>query len=225
MPLRFTMGDLVTKCRRRVDMKTNQARNDADFKSSISEVYGCGYNIVAESGLRYFETSTTITANGSESYVEATDHLGTVRMALVNADGTEVPLYELMPQEEYAFKGRTGTARRFALVDDRLFLYPKPSSGTYKLYYIPQPPDLSAYADADVVDVVNSHGLQYLVWGTAVVVHGELEGNAILALNERDKAAQRLMEWAALRAFNEPRHTAIDDPDFAAMTRDGEWWP
>jgi len=227
MPLRFTMLDLETKCRRRVDMKTNQARNSADFRASISEVFGEAYCLVAESGLRYFETSTTITATGADSYPEVADHLGTVRLARVNTDGTESPVYELMAQEEYLWKGRTGDAQRFTLVDDQLFLYPKPTTGTYKLYYIPQPPDISAYADADLVDVVNSYGLKFVVWGTAVIVHGELEGNAILALNERDKAAASLMEWAALRAFNEPRHFALDDPDFMAfhVLRDGEWWP
>lgn len=222
MPLRRTMGTLVASCRRRVDMKTNQARNDDDFKASISEVYGDLWAIVAEAGRRYFETSTTFTANGAASYVEPTDHFGTVRVARVFSDGRESPLDELMPQEEWCLKGRTGDAIAYTLIDDQVFLYPTPSSGQYKMYYIPQPPDLSNYADNDVVDVVGPPGLSLIVWGTAVIVHGELEGNAMLALQKEEQARKNLAEFAPLRSFNEPARVFANH-DLPTFPRGGEY--
>lgn len=220
------MGQVVLRCRRRVDMKTNQARTDPDFKALISEQYGDLHGVVSGTGYRYFETSTTFAATGAESYLEPSDHLGSVRLARVLDDGREIPVDEFMAQEEWAYKGRTGDAIGFSHVDDRIFLYPKPSSGNYKLYYIPQPPDVSNYADAEVVDLVTSDGLAFLIWGVAVKVHGELEGDAVLALQERNRYEQKLMEWAALKAFNEPRRTPLEDGLSTLRTlRDGEWWP
>jgi hypothetical protein len=224
MPFRVTMLDLETRCRRRVDMKKNQARNPTDFRATISERFGELWCLVSETGLRYFETSTTFTATGAATYSEPVDHLGTVRLARVLPDGREIPMQELASEEEWAFKGRTGDACYFTLIDDALYLYPTPSSGTYKLYYIPQPPDISSYADADVVDVVNPLGLAFMVWGVAMTIHGELEGNPSLAAQMTLKYEQRVMEWAAMRAFNEPRHTAPDQWR-PAMWRDGKWWP
>jgi len=223
MPHRLTMGEFVLRCRRRVDMKRNQARTDDDFKALISEQYGDLWGVVSGTGYRYFETSTTITATGADSYDEPDDHLGSVWLSRVLPDGREWPLEELMAQEEWMYKGRTGDALAFSHIDDQIFLYPKPSSGTYKLYYIPQATDLSAYADGEVVDVVTADGAAFLIWGVAVKAHGELEGNAQLALAERDRYEKKLMEWAALKAFNEPRRTPVEGrPPYL---RDGEWWP
>src|SRR5262245_15419775 len=147
MAKRVAMGVVVRACRRRVDMKRNQARTDPDFKETISEQYGDLYEVVAEAGYRYFETSLTFPANGSESYLEPSDFLSSVRVARLLDDGREIPLSEFMAQEEWGYRGRTGEAVGFTHVDDRIRLYPNPPSGNYKLYYIPQAPDLSNYGD------------------------------------------------------------------------------
>jgi len=210
MPLRIQMDRLIAICRRRVDMKTNQARTDADFKELISEQYGDLWGVVSENGGRYFETSVTFTADGSEYYTEPVDHLSSVRMARVLSDGREQPLLEVEARDEWRFKGMTGDAYKYTIVDDSVYLYPRPSSGTYKLYYIQQATDLSQYADDDVVDVVNAYGLKFLAWGVAVMVHGELEGSATLAIAERDKAHGQLLDWCVNRVLNAPRLRVIE---------------
>lgn len=225
MAKRVAMGVVVQACRRRVDMKNNQARTDPDFKALISEQYSDVHGVVAGAGYRYFETSLTFPVNGSETYLEPSDFLSSVRAARVLPDGREIPLEELMAQEEWGYKGRTGDAIGFTHIDDRIRLYPSPSSGNYKLYYIPQAPDLSNYGDSDQIDFVTGDGLAFAIWGVAVKVHGELEGNALLAIQERDRYEKKLAEWASLKAFNEPRRTPHEEAQFSRFWRDGEWWP
>jgi hypothetical protein len=221
MPLLFTRSRLRDICRRRVDMKKNQARSNDDFNELMNEQYGELWGVASENGGRYFEKSSSITADGSESYTEPTDQLSYVRMAHVLSDGREEPLYEIEAREEWRYKGLTGDARRYTIVDDQVFLYPKPSSGTYKLYYIQQPTDLTLLGDGDSIDVINMDGLKFLVWGVAVLVHGELEGNALLALKERDAARDRLHWWCVQRALNAPRRHVIEP----ASTNEQEWDP
>jgi hypothetical protein len=217
------MGALIVECREAVDMVNNQARADAAFRRAISRQWGTLHGIVAGAGCRYFETSVEITADGSDSYDEEDNHLSSVRMARVLDDGTERPLDELMSQEEWLFKGKTGDAVAYTLIDDQIFLYPNPSSGTYKLYYIPQPADLSSYDDSDLVDVVTADGLQFLIWAVAVQIHGALEGNAVLALQERERAREELMVWAAARSSQQRRNVNEDYLDDYRGRPPGSW--
>lgn len=203
MPRRFTMGTLVTRCKQRCDLENQDHISTAEWKTLISEMYGEVWSTVSETGLRYFETSTTITADGSASYLEPSGHYSTTVITRCLSNGSESMLDPLMPQEEPSFRGQTGDARRWTLVDDRLFLYPRPSSGTYKWYYIQQPTDLSAYADGDVVDVVTPDGESMLIWGVAVKALAKSEGDAMLALAERERHREKLLGWAQNRAITE----------------------
>lgn len=212
MPLRIRMDKLEERCRRRVDMARNQARDSAAFRAVISEVYGNLWTTIGAPASRYFETSTTFTADGSASYAELEGHMETVRMARVLDDGSEIPLREIAPQTETRFKGKTGDAVAYALVDDRLFLYPKPSSGTYTLYYVQQATELSEYADDDIVDVACPAGMSYVIWGVKVVIGDELEANIVTATRERDKWEEEVRVWAANRS-PDPKQRPADDTD------------
>lgn len=118
-----------------------------------------------------------------------------------------------MTQERSRYGGVTGDAYEYAIVDDQIYLYPTPSSGTYQLIYIPQPPDLSDYDDADIVDLVCGFGEAYVIWGTAIKAMAKGEGDVRLAMAERDRLAARLMEWAAERDATEPRRRVLDQGD------------
>lgn len=203
-------------------MKRNQARSDADFNEVISEVYGNFWTLAGGQASRYFETSTTFTADGSESYAELEAHMETVRMARVLDDGSEVPLREIVAQSEPRFRGQVGDAVAYALLDDQLFLFPTPSSGTYKLYYVQQATELSEYADDDIVDVACPAGMSYVIWGVAVIINGELEGNATLAMRERDKWEEEVRVWSASRS-PDPKQRPADDSDEVLLSPTG--WP
>jgi hypothetical protein len=228
MPRRFAMSTLVTRCKQRADRENDDHISASEWKTLISEQYGDLFQVVAESGLRYFEYTSTLTATGAAYVSEPADHLSTVRIDYL-ADGTTTgtrrPLTEIMAQEQPYVSGQTGSeARYYALVDDRIYLYPTPPTGqSYEIVYIPQAPSLAAYADADTVDLVTADGELFLIWGVAVKALAKSESDVRLALSERDQARQRLLEWATLRAFNQPRRRFVADVDDGLYVDAADW--
>jgi hypothetical protein len=220
MPRRFTMSALVQRCKQRCDLEHDSHISDAEWKALLSEQYGELWSIVAETGYRYFESTHTITATGADGYAEPADHYATVQVTRVDDSGREHILDELMHQEEPRFKGLTGAATFWTLVDDRLYLYPKPESGTYRWYYLQQPTGLADYADDDVIDVVTPDGEAFLIWGVAVKARSKSESDTQLAMVERERYRNQLQFWAAQRAIGDHRRRVTrDGPDLDA----GDW--
>lgn len=207
MPLRMTMGTIVARSKRVFDLYSDDSLDDDnEWKMFADLVYGELWPEVSLGAQkRYFETSTTIAADGSTSYDEPEAHFSTVRVARVDASGTECELRELRPGQEVAYKGLTGDAVGWTLVDDQLFLYPKPSSGSYKWYYSQQPTDISDYADGDIVDVAVPAGKAFMIYGTAALalLHHKQDASAALMLQE--KARGRVQWEAANRNASEVR--------------------
>ncbi len=218
MPRRFLLSDLKARCRQRVSLPASGGPIPTEqLGQLISERYGDLFSIVCDAGLSYFETAAFLTTVAGTAYVsEPAGHLSTVGIDyIIDAAGRRRPLRELMTQERAQWSGQTGSeARRYALIDDRIYLYPTPSvssSTSYEIRYIPQPPDLATFEESDPVDVVTPDGEGFLVWGVAVLLHGILETDAQLAMIERDKARERLADWAMKRAFNTHRHAVVDE--------------
>lgn len=219
MPRRYQLSELVTRCKRRADKEGDGSISDSEWKALISEMYGELHGEVAGAGLRYFETESTVTATGTTSYAEPTDHLATIGVDLViDSAGRRRELTELMPTEQAAWSGLTGEAHRYALVDDQLYFFPNPSSGTYKWRYIAQSPDLSSEADATLVDVVTPDGEAFLIWGVAVKALSKSEADVSVAMTEREQARGRLRDWAIQRAMTQPRR--LVQPEYGA---DNAW--
>jgi hypothetical protein len=210
MPRRYQLSELVTRCQRRADMENDSSIAAAEWKALISEIYGELHGEVSSTGLRYFETESTVTASGAASYAEPSDHLSTVGVDLViDSAGRRRELEELMPLEQAQWSGLVGEAHRYTLIDDQLYLYPNPSSGTYKWRYIAQPPDLSTEADATLVDVVTPDGEAFLVWGVAVLALSKGEKDVTLALQRQEQARARLKDWAYNRSLTQPRRLSM----------------
>ncbi len=221
------MSDLITRCKRRADREFDTHIGDPEWKALISEQYGDLFSVIADAGLRYFEQTATLTSTGIAYVAEPDDHLSTVRLDyLVDGvvTGKRRSLTEIMPQEEPYLAGQSaGDSYYFTVADDRIYLYPTPATGKkFELVYIPQPTDLSAYADDDIVDLVTPDGEAFLIWGVAVKALAKSESDVRLAMSERDAARQRMFEWATLRAFNQPRRRFIADvPDM--YMDEGDW--
>lgn len=211
MPRRYDLSTVRARCKKRADMENDSHISDSEWNALISEQYGELYEIVAGTGLRYFETTLAITADGSNSYDEPDDHGKTMGLDRIETDGTRVRLRPLMVQERSFFNNSTtGVACEYAIIDNQIFLYPRPASGSYQLLYIPQPPDISSYADTDEIDTVCIFGEGFLIWGVALKALSKSESDVRLAIQERDRMAQRLMEWAAERDATEPRRRIYD---------------
>lgn len=224
MPRTYALSTLRTRCRRRADLEGQDKISPAEWDALISEQYGELFDIVTSAGLRHFEKEATITATGATSYVVAADHGKTVGLDRVETDGTRHALRPLMVQERTRYGGVTGDAVEYALVDDQVFLYPKPGSGTYKMLYIAQATDITTKVDADLIDVVCNYGEAFLIWGVAVKALSKMEADVRLAMAERDRNAQKLLEWAIERDANEPRRRVVDDEYDWPRGDPSGWW-
>lgn len=209
------MGTLIELCQQRADKENDDHIANTEWRTLIDESYGELFEAVAETGLRYFEKVGTLTSTGAAYVAEPTDVLSTIGLDYVLGSGERRPLKEIMIHERAKWAGRTGSyATEFAIVDDRIYLYPTPPTGqTYELLYVYQPPDLSAFDDDDCVDVVTPSGRDFIVWNTAVKAAAKSETDAQLALVERDNAKKRLVEWAVKRMLTQPRRQHVEDAE------------
>lgn len=225
MPRRMTYTTALARVRQRADIEGDDHIADTELSAMMSAAYGEVYQEVANSGHRYWETTHTITADGSDSYDEPDDHLATIQLERVDASDRRYPLDEIMAQERHLYAGQSGgEATLWCLVDDQIFLFPKPSSGTYELTYIPQCPDLATYAGSDLFDVVTPDGEELFLWGSAVKALSKKSRDVRLAIAEREAARARLQQWAALRAFNGPRRRIFVQDDYDPRDLDpGSW--
>ena len=209
MPRLIEMGALLARCKQRADKEHDDHIADGEWRSLISEVFGADvYSVVAETGLRYFEYRATLTTTGDPFVSEPPDHLSTIRVDYVDGSGNHFELEELNVLEEGLVEGRRSgdRARAFTLIDDRIYLYPAPPAGqTYEMLYIPQPPDLSGFANDKCVDVVTPDGEACLVWGVAAIAKSKAAQDAAFAVQKQQQHRQRLMEWAAERSLTQAR--------------------
>ncbi len=210
MPRRAPLSYWKARIRKLADAEGNLHVADAEIVEGIDEVYGDLYHTVVDGAGEYFQTTHDFTADGSESYDEPDDHLSTVGLERVTDAGKRFPLGRLQPQQRHRFGATTGTkAEAYALIDGSIYLYPNPSSGDYQLLYIPQPPDITDFEDADVIDVVNIYGAQFLVYGVAALVLAKSESDQRGWMARQERAEKKLQIWAAKRDFN-GSHVRVD---------------
>jgi hypothetical protein len=200
------MSDIVLRCKRRSDMENSNVISDPEWKALISEQYGQLYATVVKSGMRYFETTATITANGAASYALPSDHDETIGIdRVLDSAGRTQQLGELQVQERNVFSGQTGDARAYSIVAQTVVLFPRPATGTYQHVYVAQSPDISSLADVSTVDVVTADGEAFLIWGVAAKALPKTESDPMVAMRERDAADVRFAEDVSLRALVNPR--------------------
>lgn len=230
MPRRYTMADLWLRSQRRADMENDPSISKLEGYSLMSEQYGEAYEIVAMAGFRYFEYSTQFTTTTNGYLDEPVDHLSTVdtlELVLDENTGRCIRLLPIGAQEHARWSGRTGVPRRYDMIDDRFYLYPKPPAGRkITLRYVPQPPDLMNFNDTDVVDIVTPSGLAYLIWGTAVKMLSKSRADVTLAITERDRLGKQLNEWATYRAMNQRPRIYVEEDDELERRgahREGSW--
>lgn len=218
------MGTLIELCQQRADKENDDHIANTEWRTLIDESYGELFEAVAETGLRYFEKVGTLTSDGTAYVAEPTDVMSTIGLDYVLSTGERRPLREIMIHERAKWAGRTGSyAVEFAMIDDRIYLYPTPPSGqTYELLYVYQPPDLGAFDDDDCVDVVVPSGRAFIVWDVAIKASAKSETDAQLAMVERDAAKKRVVEWAVKRMLTQPRRQSVED-ESALPISPGDW--
>lgn len=225
MALSITLGTLVTRCKQRAKKESESQIETPEWKELISEHYDDLHGVAVETGSRFFESEATINLS---TLALPSDHLATVGVDFVfDSAGHRRELAQLMVQERTIFAGRTGEAFYFALAASTIPLYPTPSTGTYKHLYVPQPADYSTSADSTSIDVINSYGRKYIVWGVASVALHKDDSDQQRAILERDKALAKFKEVCIERAKGMPKRQIITDIRSLGSTSDihGAWNP
>lgn len=218
MPRLFTMDALVLACQQQVGLENHSVISRAEWQMYISRAYGELWTIVFESGLQYFEYEEEFTTNGTNELEEPDDHLSTISFSYVENGTQYYDLRELAPQERARasrlFANSYARSRFYALVDDKIYLYPTPPTGqTYAMRYVPQSPDLTTFDGDDCADVVTPDGHDFLIWGVAVRTCGKTEADPVLAKREYEDARTRFTESVRLRALTAPRRMQVQTDD------------
>lgn len=219
MPRSVALSVLRTRCKQRSDMENDSHIADSEWNTLISEMVGELHELADEAGLRYFETSATITATGASSYAVPSDHLATISITLL--DSASRPRRELdewqIHQGEHPLSGQTGEAQCYAIVGQTIEFYPNPASGSYRHRYVPQPASLASAADGDAVDLICPAGEAFVVWGVKVKAADKSETAVQVAMAERDRARERVSTWLQGRNFVTPRNQmprSTDDDEY-----------
>lgn len=213
------LSAIVTRCKQRADMENDGHIGTTEWQTLISEMVGELHELADEAGLRYFETTATITATGASSYTLPTDHLSTIRISKVDTSGARrAPLREVQVHHaDGHLRGRTGDAQCYAIIGQTVEFYPNPSSGSYAHVYVPQPVDLGAVADTTSVDLICPAGEAFVVWGVSVKAKAKSESAVQVDMLEREAARERVKTWLMARSLITPRNAMPrhddDDPD------------
>lgn len=228
MPRIFTVAQLIDRGQKRADKENDDQIDAPEWKENLSAVYGELYEIVAESGLRYYEKEATITADGSASYALPSDHLSTIALdGEASPGGRRYPLRESLMQERNRYTGSlsTGTGREFAIVGTNIEIYPVPASGDYYHTYVEQALDLSSADDGDSVDVVTAAGEAFVTWGLSILAKAKEDSDVRLDRAEKAAAEARLRKWVTKRSFLTPRRIVAGDEDTRHFADPGGWHP
>lgn len=218
MAYSVSVTDMITRCQQRANRVGNEQIETPEWKQLITEYFGNLHSVSKEVGARYFETEVTLTLG---NLALPADHLSTIGVDYVlDSAGRRRELAELQLGERTYFSGLTGEAFVWSLVGSNLVLYPSPSTGTYKHVYVPQPTDFSNVAGSTIVDFLNIHGYQYVLWGVASVAMHRGDSAQQRALGEADKALEKFTTAAIDRALTMPRRRVVTDVDFSRPY----WW-
>jgi hypothetical protein len=207
MPRRYHLDDLRLRCQRRANKDPDPSIGVPEWNMLISEMYGELYSEVEKTGMRHFEAEPyEIAATGAASYEVPDDHLATIALyRVLDAAGTRVELDEMMTTELTRWAGQIGDASTFAVVGTAIQLFPRPTTGTYELWYMPQAPDLSTASGDTIVDLVQADGESFLIHGVAVKAMMKSEADVRMYVAEREAARERFISWCTMRAFVQPR--------------------
>jgi len=191
------------------------ATQGGEWYSIVSASFGELYMLIAETGMRYYETATQFTPSGA-TFAQPSDLLSVIQVYWIDntSTGTRRTLHPLMVSERSRYIGRVGgDTERYELAGSTFTLYPSPAGlgRTYELIYIPQPTDCATLTSSDTIDVVTADGEEFLIWNACVKAHAKQESDPQLAIAERERYRTAVLEWANLRLFTDPQRRMVLD--------------
>lgn len=219
-----TIANLITRAKQRADAENASHVSDAEWQVNVAEGYSALHKIVVQTGCRRFESEDSITATGAATYNLPAGFMHSIGIDYVmDAAGSRRPLQRVTSRERAGLIGITGEAFYYEVTSTTVTLYPKPSSGSYKHLYIPQPTDYTTIVTTTEVDTLCADGEKLITWTAAMMALQKGEQSVQLALREIDKAEQGVLEWTAMLSHQDGnrRNVAAE----YARRDPGDWWP
>jgi hypothetical protein len=223
----FTAGQILTRARQRADREDSQFVTDTEGLTLVSASYADLYNTLVSKGLSYFESTQTITTDGTANTALPSGYLGTIGVDYQRGSSQWSPLYELMPQERNRYGASSGEARAYRVVGSNITLYPTPPTGqTYRHLYVPAPADLTSSATS--VDGVSGFE-EYVVLDVAIKMLHKEESSATHLERERARILERIEEAADHRRMSgggrvvDVGESAGEEGSFWPYTGGGSW--
>ncbi len=223
MARKFTVTQLMTRARERADMLNTDFITDPELRGYLSASFAELFDILIQSGLLYFTPGELeFSGNGTELYPLPEDFYGVLRVDYQYVGDYWTELDEYMETERNVFENVTsgstsGWATHYSCQGDSISLLPRPSQGTYRLRYIPNPPDL-ADGDPDVTKVDGISGWEewVIVDAARKMLSKEESSTAsverdLARLKERIEEASLNREWGSPRRIIDTRHKGRRD--------------
>jgi hypothetical protein len=226
MALNLTMGTIVTNAQVLCDRVSDSSISTTQWKAFAAMVYRELCQEINDTGCRYFETESTLTATGAANYAQPSGMLHLIGIDLiVDGAGTRRKLSPLLVQERSRLAGQTGEATHYQLIGTNIVLYPNPGSGSYRVLYVAQPTDQSATADGTSVDLICPAGERFLIWGMVSLAQHKSELNQQRAIGEWERARQDVRHWAANQdLITPPQRRYVEDAEPLPYGTDPDFW-
>ncbi len=225
----YTIAQLITRTRAEADVVgTDTALTDVELQLFLDVAYAELVDMLVRAGIHQFETSTTITTDGTnDSFAVPADHYKTLGVDYRFATDRYAKVEPLMFEERNDYSlGISGSARGYRLVGENIVFYPKPPNNqVYRHVYVPAPANISAVATSTAVDGVAGWE-EYIVVHAARAIKAKQEDDAaVMILQQKlDRLESRINDMAQDR--DAPRRVVDvtgDSADFA-YSRWGWYW-
>lgn len=192
-----TLAQLITRIRQRTDTEESEFVTDAEITQLINTSYKELYGLLVRASLHRAEEVETVATNGAASYALPADFFSLIGVYRTY-DQDKVPL-DRFP-DKFRPGARTGDATMYRVVGNDLVLYPKPSSGSYDVVYIPLPTELEVAAD-ELDGVLGWE--EFVVLDCAINVLEKEGSNTTTLERKRDMILRRISDEAQLVEFTQ----------------------
>jgi hypothetical protein len=174
--------------------------SDAKLLAYANASRGVWHGMVAQANPERYSTSEDITATGAASYNLPADYYASLYVEEVDGDNRR-ELQRLMPNERNRFGNGTGDACGYWIIGGTLRLVPKPTSGTYRHWYVQHAEEFAT--GSDTVDGVN--GWEEWIWlDVAIKVLLKQRSDISQLAGIRDGIAREILAAAADRSKGDP---------------------
>jgi hypothetical protein len=236
MPRTITLGTLVTRVRQRADIIGMDATlgfiPDLEIKGYLDAALTELWELLASKKLLFHFNTSTITGTGAATYNLPADFYGVIGLDYQLSSGIWVPLREISFDERYDFMGTASRALAYMVrgeatdgVGDAVpvvELFPTPSSGTYKLSYIPAPSDISAAIDGSVINGVLGYE-EFLILHAAIKCMQKEESDSKHLMMQLEQQRARIEAHAEDRIKGPQR--VIDIESRNKVYDAADWYP